>query len=463
MYKRIRRLRRLVPALVALALAGPLARAMSAETMLYRVFLADGSVLVSFGEFARVADRVVVSIPVGETSGRPNLQAISIAESDVDWEKTDRYTDAVRAKRYGETRGENDFAMLSGRVVEALNQVALTPDPARRLEMAEEARRNLIQWSVQNYGYRAADVSHLAGLFDEVIADLRVAAGQSSFDLNLVATTMPAPHVELLPDPTYRDTLEQALIAARVTPEPAERIALLNVVAAAVREPAASIGWAADLAARTSQVLAAELRTERLYKELSSTTITAATRGAERADVRGLQATIESVLRADDRLGRQRPQEIAALLAFVDVRLDEARRLRLARDAWAFRQAAFAEYRRKIAPAVDYLRRSKGWLDDIRDLAGPDPLSVSRLDQRVVMGKQALGRVDVPPELESVHSLLTAAFQMARRAATSRRAALTATDMTLAWEAASAASGALMLLGRADEELARLTTTLPQR
>jgi hypothetical protein len=462
MHARIQR-RRIVSALIALAMAGLCAPAISAETMLYRVFLVDGSVLVSFGEFARVADRIVVSIPMGETAGRPNLQPVSIADSDVDWEKTDRYTDAVRAKRYGETRGESDFAMLSGRVVEALNQVALTPDPARRLAMAEEARRNLIQWSAQNYGYRAADITQLAGMFDEVIADLRVAAGQSGFDLNLVATTMPAPHVELLPDPTYRETLEQALTAARLTPDPAERLALLNLLASEVRETAETIDWAADLAVRTSRALAAEQRTERLYKDLSSATIAAATKSAERADVRGLQATIESVLRTDDRLGRQRPQEIAALLAFVDLRLDEARRLRLARDAWAMRQTAFDEYRRKIAPAVDYLRRSKSWLDDIRQLAGPDPLSISRLDQRVVMGRQALERVDAPPELASVHSLLGAAFQMARRAAIGRRAALTATDMTMAWEAASAASGALMMLGRADEELARLTTMPPQR
>jgi hypothetical protein len=201
------------------------------------------------------------------------------------------------------------------------------------------------------------------------------------------------------------------------------------------------------------------VRTEKAYADLSALSIAAANRSADRADVRGLQAIVERALSADDRLGRQRPQEMASLLAFLDLRLNDARRLRLARDAWALRVPLFAEYRRKIAPALDFLRRSKPWLDDIRDLAGPSPISVSRLEQRVVMGQQALGRVDVPPELASAQSLFEAAFQMARRAATARRAAISSNDMTRAWEASSAAAGALMMLERADRELDRLTSS----
>jgi hypothetical protein len=35
------------------------------DASLYRIFLRDGSTIVSYGEFARVSDRVVVSLPVG--------------------------------------------------------------------------------------------------------------------------------------------------------------------------------------------------------------------------------------------------------------------------------------------------------------------------------------------------------------------------------------------------------------
>src|SRR5687768_5399120 len=41
------------------------AQSAPADAALYRIFLNDGSTLLSYGEFARVADRVVVSLPLG--------------------------------------------------------------------------------------------------------------------------------------------------------------------------------------------------------------------------------------------------------------------------------------------------------------------------------------------------------------------------------------------------------------
>ena len=74
-------------------------------------------------------------------------------------------------------------------------------------------------------------------------------------------------------------------------------------------------------------------------------TVTAADERAKRADVGGIERLVGSVLKADDRLGRRRPQTTAALLATLDGRLDAARRLRLARDAWALRRDGLASYR----------------------------------------------------------------------------------------------------------------------
>jgi len=192
---------------VLLVVAGFPGSAGAADSILYRLFLRDGTSITSYGEFARVADRVVLSIPVGDPAATPNLQLISIPDASVDWERTDRYSDAVRAKRYGETRGESDFTMLSARVTEALNQIALTSDPARRLSMAVEARGNLARWPYQNFGYRAADVSQLVGMLDEVISELRVAAGQSSFDVSMDANESITPPEELLPTPGFRETM----------------------------------------------------------------------------------------------------------------------------------------------------------------------------------------------------------------------------------------------------------------
>ena len=91
-------------------LAQPAASA--AEASLYRVFLRDGSTLLSYGEFARVADRIVMSLPLGGTAAAPDLHLLSIPADTVDWEKTDAYADSVRATRYAGTRGPDDFALL---------------------------------------------------------------------------------------------------------------------------------------------------------------------------------------------------------------------------------------------------------------------------------------------------------------------------------------------------------------
>ena len=124
------------------------------DASLYRVFLRDGSTLLSYGEFARVSDRIVMSVPLGDTAAGPDLHLVSIPSESVDWEKTDAYADAVRAARYAGTRGPDDFALLNSAVT-----IALTADPNRKIAMAAEARQNVTRWIAEHYGYRAQDVA----------------------------------------------------------------------------------------------------------------------------------------------------------------------------------------------------------------------------------------------------------------------------------------------------------------
>jgi hypothetical protein len=72
------------------------------------------------------------------------------------------------------------------------------------------------------------------------------------------------------------------------------------------------------------------------------------------------------------------------------------------------------------------------------------------------MARRVFELVEPPAELEAAHSLYTAAFHMARRAASARRDAVSSNSASLAQEASSAAAGALLLLGQADEEVTRL-------
>ena len=83
---------------------------------------------------------------------------------------------------------ESDYAALAGDVAATLNAIVLASDATARLNMAVAARRRLATWPRDHYGYRADDVSEMLGLLDEAISGLRVAAGESSFAIDLVAT-----------------------------------------------------------------------------------------------------------------------------------------------------------------------------------------------------------------------------------------------------------------------------------
>jgi hypothetical protein len=151
----------------------------------YRIFLRDGDALPSLGDYAVVADRVVFTLPLGAPGTHQELQLMSLPVELVDMERTARYAHAVRASRYAATRGEADYLAMTDEVARALNELRDLDDPATRLALAEEARRRLLAWSGENYAYRAADIQELAGLFEQVIAELRAAAGESSFALDL--------------------------------------------------------------------------------------------------------------------------------------------------------------------------------------------------------------------------------------------------------------------------------------
>ena len=81
---RLRPSRSSLASATALSAAGPSSvsgdggEAAAADAVLYRVFLKDGGVLVSYGEFASVADKVVLSMPIGGTDAAPVLHLISI-------------------------------------------------------------------------------------------------------------------------------------------------------------------------------------------------------------------------------------------------------------------------------------------------------------------------------------------------------------------------------------------------
>jgi hypothetical protein len=260
----------------------------------------------------------------------------------------------------------------------------------------------------------------------------------------------------MLPPPTLRDSVEQAFMLSRASQDASQRASLLRGITDALDGPARDGGWAAALRARASADLMASTRTDQAYADLSSRMIRTADDRVRQADVRGVEALIRDVLKADDRLGRQRPQETAALLATMDQRLDAARRLRLASDRWALSQGVVRAYERKAKPSLDVLSRARASLEQIRQLAGPSSRALRQLQKNAGVASREFALIKPAPEVDAVHGLLASAFQMAVRAVDTRMSAVNANDMSLAWQASSAAAGALMLLDRARDELQRL-------
>jgi hypothetical protein len=444
--------RRFAAVLFLLGCAGEIQAQTAPDTTLYRVFLRDGSTILSYGEYARVADRLIMSLQVGSEQ-----HMLSIPSDTVDWERTDAYADSVRATRYANTSGVNDLAQLGEAVSRALSDISLVQDPNRKIAMAVEARQSLMRWAAEHFGYGAERVAQMASLFDDVIAQSQQQAGVKNFDLSLVANMAAPPTVPLLPPPTAKENLEQALNAALLSPEATERVSLLRAIQQALEGVGATTAWASPMRSRAVAAIAIEERTTRSYDVLTRTTLRAAQRSARAADVTGVERSIRRALAEDDRLGQRRPQEMASLLAMLDTSLDAARRLRLARDSWAMREEGIRKFRAAIAEPIALMQLSTSPLDEIRRLAGPTPARLSRLLSRTTAATRLLALVVVPAEAAAAHGLFRSAVQFAVRAAEGRQRAVMSGQMNQAWEAASAASGALMFLERAAEELQQLS------
>src|SRR5262245_2074072 len=222
---------RLVGVLLACLFAVRLASAAANDAVEFRVFLKDGTSLVSFGELARVDDRVVFSMPTSASDTDPQLQLVNLAADHVDWDRTMRYADSVRAARYVATQAEAQYAMLTAEIGQAINDVQLTNDPVKRLEIVERARRTLADWPSHHFNYKQAEIEHMVSLLDEAIAELRASAGVQRFDLRFVASTeeVQSTREPLLPPPTIREAIEQTLTAARLADASAERMSLMAV------------------------------------------------------------------------------------------------------------------------------------------------------------------------------------------------------------------------------------------
>lgn len=448
--------------LVAAATLAGAPPAFAESVTLFRVFLNDGTAVVSYGEYARVGDRLVFSMPIGAIdengAGNPSLHVVNLPVSAVNWTATEKYAESARHTHYMANSAEADYAALAGEVAATLNAIVLAKDAKARLTMAVDARRRLASWPKDHYGYRADDVREMLGLLDEAISGLRVAAGETSFAIDLVASAPERDardHVPMLRTPTAAEAVTHAIAAAKATDIAVDRVSILRGVIAAIDDPrhALPASWARTTRRWAVHTIAQEVRIDKTYAAFTSSSLKRATTAATRADVRGVERVLAAVVRRDAQLGRKRPEEINALIEQVKIQLDAARRLRLARDRWHERASSFRAYKKNIAPVLASMTRAQRSLDDIKRLAGSDAALLVGLGGTLAGHTKALGVVAVPDELKPAHALLTSAVQLAETAVKTRRQAAISGELQLAWDASSAAAGSMMLLSKAQEDM----------
>ncbi len=438
-----------------ISLALPAGAGAATDALLLRLFLNDGTTLVSYGEYARVDERVICSMIVGGSADAPRLHAATLPAGIVDWARTDRHAASARYQRYADTRGEDDFLRLNNDVAAVLNEILLTKDRARALQIADRARATLAGWPRDHYGYRQQDVQEIVALLDDAISGLRTAAGVPSFNVALVAMVPEVELEPLVPAPGIRQQIDQVFRTATLVDRASERVSLWQSALVLLNEAAGSIP-ARDIAAMRRRA-EADIRTESAvdarYTDLARRLVTQATRAAARANSAGVERVLNRIAREDARLGRRRPEVVQALLATVQGQLDAARRLRLLHDQWTIRRSLYREYQRAVGSQLLQLVKSQPSLEAIRRLEGPPPNALMTMRARLTGGAERLNRMRIPDELRTTHDLLVGSWRFAESALNGRFDAIQTANVTTAWEASSAAAGSLMLLSRVQQEI----------
>jgi hypothetical protein len=336
-----------------------------------------------------------------------------------------------------------------------LNDVAKIKDPGARLETAERARQKLADWPSQHYGYRNTEVRDALGVLDEVIAQMRVSAGMTRFDLSLSANApLPAPPPPPLPPPTDAELAEQFVAAASIAETPAERISLLQTVMRLIDRAIGLLPpeWATRMRATAGGDLERERKTEKAYEELRTRTLQEAARLALKGRSSDLEKLRDKVRAEDQRLGGQREGEIAALLTTIDLEASSAIRDRDAKREFDRRAPAFRKYRRSTNAAFKVFKDATIALEQVKSMNGPPINTLEPLTKKLTRTNKGFRKVVAPDELASNHAVIASAWELADNAFRLRVEAVSSNSIDIAQRASSAAAGALLLYQRARAE-----------
>jgi hypothetical protein len=440
-----------VPAALVLV-AGPAAPAQAQPSLeTFRIFLRDGRVLASSGEFARVDDDLVLVVTQGAAGGTQSHDLITVPVSRVDMERTIEYALAMRAAQYGATRGEREYLALTQDVARALAELEASDDKDRRLGIAQVARARLSTWSGEHFGYRAQELRQLVSLFDEVIVELQAATGITHFSLDFVADAAPSSAVPLMAAPSSVESVEMALVAAEMTDVGVERMSLLRsasqIIATIPDAPAA-------LRARVASALTHETRIDKAYRALITDVVTR----ADTAVRLGLPASVSQLLAdlkaGDARLGHLRPREMATALRRLEAEVLVARAQRTALDRWRTMEGSFRLYDARVRKHLRLWTGQSPVLAAIKSRRRVSPGSLEAALRAFDALDELMATLRTPVEMQDVHSVVRSAIQMARHGLLLGRRLAVAPNTEIAHNASAAIAGADLLRAQAVRDIA---------
>jgi hypothetical protein len=444
---------------LALALCAAAARLAAAEPQgppapSYRIFLTDGTPIVSFGEYARTNGRVVFTIPIGWRAKPDTLQTVSLPESAVDWDRTERYTDSVRLQTYAAARGEEDFAVLTGAVARALGDISFATDPSSKLAIAADIRRQLLEWPAAHFAYRSADLRELTARVEEAISEIRAGSGHRSFDLSLVATIEP-PSEPLLPEPHLKDVLESASAIAQLTERRSDRLTLQESILAVLDRHKREVpkDWYAATRRLVVWSIERERSLDREYSDLATRTLREARRMEEDADVLALERLAAEARQEDERLSYRRPETMRGLLASLNASAARAKEKRAALDRYTYRKTAFGAYQRRIGDSLGHFDDVRDEIGALRSSEGLKDRRLSKIEKRVSAIEVSLLPITPPAELGAAHDLLLSSARLMREALRLQRGSSGPGGAASVQNAAAAAAGALLLLDTAQTRI----------
>ena len=200
----------------------------------------------------------------------------------------------------------------------------------------------------------------------------------------------------------------------------------------------------------------ADARIDRAYDSMIRRGLSEAATRARAADVRGIRQVVESLRRGDAALGSLRSNAMANAFAEMEAQIDIARTLRLARDRWALRAPLLKAYGSAMNEPLGIVGSLRQPLEDIKELAGSTQAALALVQRQIQRVRRLIETIAPPEEGRSAHALLGSAAYLAESAVSMRREATLAGDIARAWDASSAAAGALMLSAKARMEIQSL-------